>query len=76
MANIYLTNAKGQRTTSFILNTAIFKKEIEAYLEFDPDVFRDKVVYCNCDDPFEQFLSLFCAKFQQAWIETAHHHRL
>lgn len=28
-------------------------KEIEAYLEYCPDVFRGKTVCCYCDDPFE-----------------------
>ena len=40
------------------------QKEVEAYLEFDPNTFRDKVVYCNCDDPFESnFFKYFAANF-------------
>jgi len=40
------------------------EKEVEAYLEFDPDTFHGKVVYCNCDDPFESdFFRYLAIKF-------------
>ena len=55
MANKNLANAKKVKMMSFIQYPDI-QKEIEAYLEYNPDVFRDKVVYCNCDDPYEVFL--------------------
>ena len=47
------------------------RAEVEAYLEFDPETFRGKVVYCNCDDPFESnFFKYFAANFNKlevAW---------
>ena len=43
------------------------EREINAYLEFDPDVFRDKVVLLPCDDPewsnFTKFFALHFADF-------------
>ena len=42
----------------------------EAYLEFDPDTFRGKVVYCNCDDPFESnFFKYFAANFNKLGLK-------
>jgi hypothetical protein len=39
-------------------------------LEFDPDTFRGKVVYCNCDDPFESnFFRYFAANFNKLGLK-------
>jgi hypothetical protein len=53
MANSNLSNAKREKNDEFYTQYADIQKEIEAYLEYNPNVFRGKVVYCNCDDPFE-----------------------
>lgn len=53
MANKNLTSAKRAKNDEFYTQYGDIQKEIEAYLEYNPDVFRGKVVYCNCDDPFE-----------------------
>ena len=46
------------------------QKEVEAYLEFDPNTFRNKVVYCNCDDPFESnFFKYFAANFNKLGLK-------
>jgi hypothetical protein len=46
------------------------QKEVEAYLEFDPSTFRGKVVYCNCDDPFEgNFFKYFGANFNKLGLK-------
>jgi 5-methylcytosine-specific restriction endonuclease McrA len=50
MANKNLTNAKRVKNDEFYTQYSDIQKEIEAYLEYDADVFRGKVVYCNCDD--------------------------
>jgi hypothetical protein len=40
-------------------------KDIEEELKHYKDQFRDKVVYCNCDDPFESnFFKYFAANFK------------
>jgi len=70
MANIYLTNAKRAKNDEFYTQYGDIQKEIEAYLEFDPDVFRDKVVYCNCDDPFESnFFRYFVLNFSKLGLK-------
>ena len=50
MANSNLTNAKRVKNDEFYTQYSDIQKEIEAYLEYNPNVFRNKVVYCNCDD--------------------------
>src|SRR3989338_5386814 len=59
MANSNLSNAKRAKNDEFYTQYSDIQKEIEAYLEFNPNVFRDKVVYCNCDDPFESNFFLY-----------------
>jgi hypothetical protein len=70
MANKNLTNAKRVKNDEFYTQYSDIQKEIEAYLEYNPDVFRDKVVYCNCDDPFESnFFKYFVLKFNKLGLK-------
>jgi len=70
MANINLTNAKRAKNDEFYTQYGDIQKEIEAYLEYDSDVFRDKVVYCNCDDPFESnFFRYFVLNFNKLGLK-------
>ena len=39
-------------------------------MEYNPDVFRGKVVYCNCDDPYESnFFRYFVLKFNKLGLK-------
>ncbi len=70
MANETLTGAKKAKKDEFYTQYIDIQKEVEAYLEFDPDTFRDKVVYCNCDDPFESnFFKYFAANFNKLGLK-------
>ncbi|HQI26296.1 MAG TPA: adenine-specific methyltransferase EcoRI family protein [Candidatus Paceibacterota bacterium] len=70
MANINLTNAKRTKNDEFYTQYADIQKEIAAYLEFDPNVFCGKVVYCNCDDPFESnFFRYFVLNFSKLGLK-------
>ena len=70
MANSNLTNAKRTKNDEFYTQYDDIQKEIEAYLEYDPDVFRGKVVYCNCDDPFESnFFRYFALNFNKLGLK-------
>jgi len=70
MAHINLSKAKKKRKDEFYTLYRDIETEIAAYLEFDADVFRGKVVYCNCDDPFESnFLRYFANKFKSDGIK-------
>jgi hypothetical protein len=62
--NRSLHAAKAAKQDEFYTQYVDIQKEVEAYLEFDADTFRGKVVYCNCDDPFESnFFKYFAANF-------------
>jgi hypothetical protein len=62
--------AKAAKQDEFYTQYIDIQKEVEAYLEFDPDTFRDKVVYCNCDDPFESnFFKYFAANFNKLGLK-------
>lgn len=70
MANTNLTNAKKAKNDEFYTQYGDIQKEIEAYLEYNPDVFRAKVVYCNCDDPFESnFFRYFVLNFNKLGLK-------
>lgn len=65
-----LTNAKSAKQDEFYTQYVDVQKEVEAYLEFDPNTFRGKVVYCNCDDPFESnFFKYFAANFNKLGLK-------
>ena len=62
--------AKAAKQDEFYTQYVDIQKEVEAYLEFDPDTFRGKVVYCNCDDPFESnFFKYFAANFNKLGLK-------
>jgi hypothetical protein len=70
MANKNLTNAKRTKNDEFYTQYSDIQKEIEAYLEYNPNVFSRKVVYCNCDDPFESnFFRYFVLNFNKLGLK-------
>jgi hypothetical protein len=70
MANSNLTNAKRAKNDEFYTQYSDIQKEIEAYLEYNPDTFREMVVYCNCDDPFESnFFRYFVLNFNKLGLK-------
>src|SRR6476619_606290 len=65
-----LSAAKAAKQDEFYTQYVDIQKEVEAYLEFDPATFRGKVVYCNCDDPFESnFFKYFAANFNKLGLK-------
>jgi len=70
MANKNLTNAKRTKNDEFYTQYNDIEKEIAAYLEYDPNVFRGKVVYSNCDDPYESnFFRYFVLNFNKLGLK-------
>ncbi len=70
MANSNLTSAKKAKNDEFYTQFSDIQKEIEAYLEYDKNTFKDKVVYCNCDDPFESnFFRYFVLNFDRLGLK-------
>ena len=65
-----LTNAKRAKNDEFYTQYGDIQKEIEKYLDFNPDTFRNKAVYCNCDDPFESnFFRFFVLNFHRLGLK-------
>lgn len=68
--NQLLGAAKVAKNDEFYTQYVDIQKEVEAYLEYDHDTFRDKVVYCNCDDPYESnFFKYFAANFNRLGLK-------
>jgi len=70
MANKNLTNAKKAKNDEFYTQFSDIQKEVESYLEYDPNTFKGKVVYSNCDDPFESnFFRYFVLNFDRLGLK-------
>jgi len=64
MATKSFDNAKKNKADEFYTQWIDIEKEIQAYLEFNPNVFKDKTVLCPCDDPYESnFFKYFVLHF-------------
>jgi hypothetical protein len=65
MANYNLSQARKVKNDEFYTQWADIEKEVQAYLEYDSDVFRDKTILCPCDDPYESnFFKYFALHFK------------
>lgn len=59
-----LNAAKAAKNDEFYTQWADIEREVNAYLEFDPDVFRGKVILLPCDDPeWSNFAKFFALHF-------------
>lgn len=66
MANSNLADAKSAKNDEFYTQYPDIEKEISAYLEFNPDVFRGKTVLLPCDDPeWSNFTKYFAQNFER-----------
>lgn len=65
MANVNLTAAKRAKNDEFYTQYADIQKEINAYIEYDPNVFKGKTVLLPCDDPeWSNFTKFFAQNFE------------
>lgn len=65
MANTNLANAKTAKNDEFYTQYQDIQKEMNAYLEYNPDVFRGKTVLLPCDDPeWSNFTKFFAQNFE------------
>lgn len=70
MANEGLGAAKKAKNDEFYTQYHDVEKEMNAYLDFDPDVFRDKTILLPCDDPeWSNFTKYFAQNFQRLGIK-------
>ena len=65
MPNEKLHKAKAEKNDEFYTQYADIQNEMNAYLDFDPDVFCDKTVLLPCDDPeWSNFTKFFAQNFE------------
>ncbi len=63
--NELLQKAKKQKTDEFYTQLADIESELQHYKSH----FKDKVVYCNCDDPrISNFFKYFVSHFKELGI--------
>lgn len=70
MTNENLTKAKGEKNDEFYTQYHDIEREMNAYLDYDPDVFRGKTVLLPCDDPeWSNFTKYFAARFEHLGLK-------
>ncbi|MBQ6189218.1 MAG: DNA methyltransferase [Bacteroidaceae bacterium] len=68
--NSKLGAAKAAKNDEFYTQYADIQKEVNAYLEYNPDTFRDKVVLLPCDDPeWSNFTRFFAQNFERLGLK-------
>jgi Adenine-specific methyltransferase EcoRI len=66
LANSNLADAKRAKNDEFYTQYSDIEKEINAYLDYDPNVFRGKTVLLPCDDPeWSNFTKYFAQNFDR-----------
>lgn len=70
MANKNLKEAKTAKNDEFYTQYHDIEAEMNAYLEYNPDAFRDKTILMPCDDPeWSNFTRFFAAKFEELGLK-------
>lgn len=70
MSNSNLRAAKRAKQDEFYTQLADIEKEMAAYLEYNPDVFRGKTILLPCDDPeWSNFTKYFALRFRELGIK-------
>lgn len=68
--NANLGAAKAAKNDEFYTQWGDIENEMQAYLEYDPDVFRDKTILLPCDDPdWSNFTKYFAERFEQLGLK-------
>ena len=64
--NVNLVAARAAKKDEFYTQWNDIENEMQAYLEYDPDVFRGKTVLLPCDDPeWSNFTKYFALNFEK-----------
>lgn len=65
-----LSKAKHNKADEFYTQYQDIEKELNAYLEYDPEVFKDKTVLLPCDDPdWSNFTKYFAQNFERLGLK-------
>lgn len=65
-----LTKAKRKKNDEFYTQYSDIQKELNAYLEYNPNVFKGKTILLPCDDPeWSNFTKFFAQNFERFGIK-------
>ncbi|MDR0303815.1 MAG: adenine-specific methyltransferase EcoRI family protein [Chitinispirillales bacterium] len=68
--NSKLSKAKNAKNDEFYTQWVDIEKEVQAYLDYAPDVFKGKTILCPCDDPYESnFFKYFALRFNDLGLK-------
>ena len=66
----FLTQAKKGKNDEFYTQFEDIQKEMNAYLEYNPNTFKDKVVLLPCDDlEWSNFMRFFAQNFERLGLK-------
>lgn len=61
-----MSKAKSSKNDEFYTQFSDIQKELNAYIEYNPDVFRNKTILLPCDDPeWSNFTKFFAQNFKR-----------
>lgn len=70
MANNFLQDAKNKKNDEFYTQFNDIQNEVNAYVDYNENVFRDKVILLPCDDPeWSNFTRFFAQNFERFGIK-------
>ena len=70
MTNAQLHSAKAAKNDEFYTQYYDIEREVEAYLDYNPNVFRGKTVLLPCDDPeWSNFTKYFAQNFERLGLK-------
>jgi hypothetical protein len=70
VARAELNAAKAAKNDEFYTRFSDIEKEMNAYLEYDENIFRDKVILLPCDDPeWSNFTKYFAQNFKKLGLK-------
>ena len=70
MKNSNLQNAKSEKKNEFYTQYIDIQNEMNAYIDYNPDVFKDKTILLPCDDPeWSNFTKFFVNNFERFGIK-------
>ena len=70
MANNFLQDAKNKKNDEFYTQFNDIQNEVNAYVDYNENVFRDKVILLPCDDPeWSNFTKFFAQNFERFGIK-------
>lgn len=69
-ANTDLHTALVAKRDEFYTTYEVIEREMNSYVEYDKDVFRDKTILCPCDDPeWSNFTKYFAVNFERLGLK-------